>query len=76
MEQILRLRKRWSSISRIFLINCLEGSVQGTAINNNDKNINEIISDSIKKTVKIFLKKTLFSLLYTTYQIQQIQTLN
>ena len=33
-----------------YLINCLEGSVKGTAINNNDENINEIISDSIKKT--------------------------
>ena len=42
-----------------YLINCLEGSVKGTAINNNDKNINEIISDSIKKTCENIPEKNI-----------------
>ncbi len=42
-----------------YSINCLEGYVKGTATNNSDKNINEIISDSIKKTCKNITKKKL-----------------
>ncbi len=42
-----------------YSINCLEGSVKGTSINNNDRNINEIISDSIKKTCNNISKKKL-----------------
>ena len=35
-----------------YSVSCLEGYVKGTAINNNDKNINEIIVESINKTCK------------------------
>ena len=44
-----KIKKKDGLVLAEYSINCLQGSVQGTAINNN-KNINEIISDSIKKT--------------------------
>ena len=45
-----KIKKKDGLLLAEYSINCLEGSVQGTAINDNDENINEIISDSIKKT--------------------------
>ena len=46
-----KIKKKDGLLLAEYLINCLEGSVKGTSINNNNnKKINEIIKDSIKKT--------------------------
>ena len=54
-----KIKKKDGLLISEYSINCLEGYVEGTSINNNDKNINEIISDSIKKTCKDIPKKKL-----------------
>ncbi|WP_193741292.1 tetratricopeptide repeat protein [Prochlorococcus marinus] len=54
-----KIKKKDGLLLSEYSINCLEGYVEGTAINNNDKNINEIISESIKKTCKDIPKKKL-----------------
>ena len=54
-----KIKKKDGLLLAEYSINCLQGSVQGTAINNNDKNINEIISDSIKKTCENITEKNI-----------------
>ena len=54
-----KIEKKDGLLLAEYSINCLEGYVKGTAINNNDKNIKKIISESIKKTCKNIPKKKL-----------------
>ncbi len=54
-----KIKKNDGLLLAEYSINCLEGFVKGTAINNNDNNINEIISDSIEKNCKNIPKKKL-----------------
>ena len=46
-----KIKKNDSPLAE-YSVNCLEGYVKGTALNNKDKNINEIISDTINKNCK------------------------